>query len=80
MKEVADGDVVLHYAARPNNVIASWSRAVGDPYEDTLTWGAHGQAGGRGPVEPQDQSWLEFTSELDIRLMWPETFHATVTG
>jgi hypothetical protein len=30
--------------------------------------------------EPQDQSWLEFTSELDIRLMWPETFQATVSG
>jgi len=55
VREVGEGDVVLHYAARPNKAIASWSRAVGDPYEDTLTWGAHGQAGGRGPVEPYER-------------------------
>ena len=55
VKEVAEGDLVLHYAARPNNTLAGWSRAVGEPYEGTLTWGAHGQAGGRGPVEPYDR-------------------------
>lgn len=55
VKEVAEGDVVLHYAARPNNVVANWSRAIGEPYEDTLIWGAHGQAGGRGPVEPYER-------------------------
>jgi hypothetical protein len=55
VNEVAEGDVVLHYAARPEKAIASWSRAIGDPYEDTLIWGAHGQAGGRGPVEPYER-------------------------
>lgn len=55
VKEVAEGDVVLHYEARPNNAIAHWSRAVGEPGEDVLTWGAHGQAGGRGPVEPYER-------------------------
>ena len=52
VKEVAEGDVVLHYAARPNNVIASSSRAIGDPYGDMLTWGAHGQAGGGDRLSP----------------------------
>lgn len=55
VREVAEGDVVLHYEARPNKAVAHWSRAVGDPYEDTLIWGAHGQAGGRGPVEPYER-------------------------
>jgi hypothetical protein len=55
VNEVAEGGVVPHYAARPDKVIASWSRAIGDPYEDTLIWGAHGQAGGRGPVEPYER-------------------------
>lgn len=55
VKDVAEGDVVLHYEARPNNMVARWSRAIGEPYEGTLMWGAHGQAGGRGPVEPYDR-------------------------
>lgn len=55
VNEVAEGDVVLHYAPRPDKAIASWSRAIGDPYEDTLIWGAHGQAGGRGPVDPYER-------------------------
>lgn len=55
VKEVAEGDVVLHYAPRPSNAIASWSRAIGGPYEGTLTWGALGQAGGRGPVDPYER-------------------------
>ncbi len=55
VNDVAEGDVVLHYAPRPEKAIASWSRAIGDPYEDVLIWGAHGQAGGRGPVEPYER-------------------------
>jgi len=55
VNEVAEGDVVLHYAARPSNRISSWSRAVGQPYEGLLTWGAHGQASGRGPVDPYER-------------------------
>lgn len=52
VREVREGDVVLHYRARPNNAITHWSRAVGDPYRDQVYWGAHGQASGRGPVDP----------------------------
>lgn len=52
VREVREGDVVLHYAARPSNAITHWSRASGLPYEDSLVWGAHGQASGRGPVIP----------------------------
>lgn len=55
VNEVAEGDVVLHYETRPVNRMASWSRAVGQPYGDYLTWGAHGQAGGRGPVAPYER-------------------------
>ena len=43
---------------------------------------AHLLSAGQRPVcrfialerQPQDPSWLELTAELDIRLMWPETF------
>lgn len=52
VREVREGDVVLHYRARPVNAITHWSRAVGDPYVDQVYWGAHGQASGRGPVSP----------------------------
>jgi hypothetical protein len=45
---VAEGDVVLHYRARPINAITHWSRATGEPYPDEVFWGAHGQASGRG--------------------------------
>jgi hypothetical protein len=55
VNEVAEGDVILHYAPRPSNALTHWSRAIGQPYEDTLTWGAHGQVRGRGPVEPYDR-------------------------
>lgn len=52
VREVRDGDVVLHYRARPVNAITAWSRATGEPYRDQVFWGAHGQASGRGPVAP----------------------------
>jgi hypothetical protein len=52
VREVREGDVVLHYRARPNNAITHWSRATGEPYRDDVFWGAHGQASGRGPVDP----------------------------
>lgn len=52
VREVREGDVVLHYRARPVNAITAWSRATGEPYRDQVFWGAHGQASGRGPVTP----------------------------
>lgn len=52
VREVREGDVVLHYRARPVNAITAWSRATGEPYRDEVFWGAHGQARGRGPVAP----------------------------
>jgi hypothetical protein len=52
VREVAEGDIVLHYRARPINSITHWSRAVGEPYIDQVHFGAHGQGGGRGPVDP----------------------------
>jgi hypothetical protein len=52
VREVAEGDVVLHHRARPINAITHWSRAVGEPYADQVYWGAHGQASGRGPLDP----------------------------
>src|SRR4051794_31347002 len=52
VREVREGDVVLHYRARPNRSITHWSRATGEPYPDDVFWGAHGQASGRGPVAP----------------------------
>lgn len=52
VREVQDGDVVLHYRTRPINAITHWSRAAGEPYRDDVYWGAHGQASGRGPVAP----------------------------
>jgi hypothetical protein len=55
VREVREGDVVVHYAARPTNAITHWSRASGQPYEDSLVWGAHGQASGRGPVTPYER-------------------------
>jgi len=55
VREVAEGDIVLHYMARPNNAMTHWSRASGQPYADSLIWGAHGQASGRGPVAPYER-------------------------
>jgi hypothetical protein len=52
VREVREGDIVLHYRTRPAGEITHWSRAVGEPYPDQVYWGAHGQAGGRGPVTP----------------------------
>jgi hypothetical protein len=52
VRQVREGDVVLHYRTRPYGQIVAWSRAVGEPYRDEVYWGAHGQAGGRGPVDP----------------------------
>jgi hypothetical protein len=52
VREVREGDVVLHYRSRPINAITAWSRATGEPYRDEVFWGAHGQASGRGPVAP----------------------------
>jgi len=69
VREVAAGDVVFHYQARPTGAITHWSRAIGEAYEDEVTWGAHGQASGRGPVEPYPRpGWrhpLEGPYELD---------------
>ena len=53
--EVEGGDVVLHYRTRPNKELVGWSRAVGQPYADEVLWGAHGQASGRGPVDPYER-------------------------
>lgn len=55
VREVSEGDVVLHYRTRPDRAFTHWSRAVGQPYEDELRWGAHGFASGRGPVEPYNR-------------------------
>src|SRR3712207_3659182 len=52
VREVREGDVVLHYQARPINAITHWSRAAGEPYADEVRWGARGEASGRGPVVP----------------------------
>lgn len=52
VREVREGDVVLHYRTRPTGQITAWSQAVGAPFDDEVFWGAHGQAGGRGAVEP----------------------------
>jgi hypothetical protein len=52
VRDVQEGDVVLHYRSRPINAITHWSRATGEPYADEVFWGAHGQASGRGPVAP----------------------------
>ena len=52
VQEVREGDVVLHYRTRPRGALTHWSRAVGEAYRDEVLWGAHGQAGGRGPVTP----------------------------
>jgi hypothetical protein len=52
VREVREGDVVLHYRERPVHAITAWSRATGEPYRDQVFWGAHGQASGRGPVAP----------------------------
>jgi hypothetical protein len=52
VREVREGDVVLHYRSRPTNAITAWSRATGEPYRDEVFWGAHGQASGRGPIAP----------------------------
>jgi hypothetical protein len=30
--------------------------------------------------EPRDPSWLDFTAELGISLIWPETFLVAVAG
>jgi hypothetical protein len=72
--EVADGDVVLHYTARPAKQIPSWSRAVGVPYEDVLIWGAHGQASGRGPVEPYERPAWRRPLDGPISLEDPVTY------
>src|SRR3954468_12049491 len=52
VREVREGDVILHYRARPTGAITHWSRAAGRPYADQVYWGAHGLASGRGPVDP----------------------------
>lgn len=52
VNEVTEGDVELHYNARPNKALVGWSRVVGQPYADDVVWGAHGAASGRGPVTP----------------------------
>jgi hypothetical protein len=49
---VEPGDVVVHYKSRPEMAVVGWSRVDGRPYADEVFWGAHGQASGRGPVEP----------------------------
>jgi hypothetical protein len=51
VREVAEGDLVFHYET-PSERVAFWSRAVGQPYQAEVVWGAHGQASGRGPVAP----------------------------
>jgi hypothetical protein len=51
VREVAECDLVFHYET-PSERVAFWSRAVGQPYQAEVVWGAHGQASGRGPVAP----------------------------
>jgi hypothetical protein len=67
VREVADGDVVLHYSKRASAIVA-WSRATGGVWEDAVTWAARG-ASSRGVVVPYDRpGWrhgLDGPFELD---------------
>lgn len=53
VREVADGDVVLHYSKRDRAILA-WSRAAGGSWEDAVRWAAHGTSS-RGIVVPYER-------------------------
>jgi hypothetical protein len=50
VREVADGDTVLHYSKNRRAIVA-WSRATGGFWEDAVTWAARGTSS-RGIVVP----------------------------
>jgi hypothetical protein len=54
MHEINEGDVVFHYSIGSRE-IASWSRAVGVPWEDTVRWGSHALGETRSIVTPYDR-------------------------
>lgn len=67
IQEVQPGDIVLHYW-KPRRGIVGYSRAVGEHWEDQVTWAAHGTSARDAGVSPYSRpGWrlgLEHFTEL----------------
>ncbi len=72
VREVRDGDVVLHYDRRDHAVVA-WSWAVGTAWSDRVVWAARGTfARGRG-IQPHERPGMRVSLRGAFRLLVPLT-------
>lgn len=57
INEVEPGDIVFHYSELPGETagICAWSRAVGEVWEETITWPAH--SGSRAGEAERSPGW-----------------------
>jgi hypothetical protein len=57
LREVRDGDVVVHYD-RAEHAIIAWSRAVGTAWPDDVVWAARGTSARERNTRPHERSGL----------------------
>ena len=57
MREVADGDVVLHHD-RGQQAVVAWSWAVGRAWPDTVVWAARGTFARGQNIQPHERPGL----------------------
>lgn len=70
LREVRDGDVVLHYD-RTERAIIAWSRAVGLAWPDQVVWAARGTSARELNIRPHERSGLRVSLEGPFRLSRP---------
>ena len=54
LREVPDGDVVLHYDLRERAVVG-WSWTVGTAWDDLVVWAARGTSARAKQIEPHER-------------------------
>lgn len=72
IKEVKPGDIVLHYW-KTTRAIIGYSRAVGEHWEDQVTWAAHGTAARDAGVTPYSRPGWRLGLERHTRFAQPVT-------
>lgn len=72
LREVADGDVVLHYDRDEHSVVA-WSWAVGTAWPDRVIWAARGTFARGRNIQPHERPGIRVSLRGAFRLPVPLT-------
>jgi hypothetical protein len=72
LREVDDGDVVLHYD-RDAHAVVAWSWAVGRAWSDTVVWAARGTFARNRNIQPHERAGMRVSLRGPFTLLKPLT-------